>query len=174
MRTFDTQTATAADSVARAVPVFAPDQPVASLACVKIQAHHRERLAIPYVRQSSPQQVRNNRESTGRQYALRDYALSLGWSSERILVIDDDQAHTAQTRTEDRSGFQRLLAEVTMDHDGIIVGLDMSRLARCDMDWHGRATSSVNIRSAVRSPPIDNCAIMIGSWCGCVSFMTRG
>jgi DNA invertase Pin-like site-specific DNA recombinase len=136
MKTLDTQTAPALDGVPRAVPVFAPDLPVASLACAKIQPHHRERLAIPYVRQSSPQQVRNNRESTGRQYALRDYALALGWSSERILVIDDDQAHTAQTRTEDRSGFQRLLAEVTMDHVGIIVGLDMSRLARCDKDWH--------------------------------------
>jgi DNA invertase Pin-like site-specific DNA recombinase len=95
-----------------------------------------ERLAIVYIRQSSPRQVQENRESTARQYALADYAIALGWLRERILVIDDDQGQSSQQRVEDRLGFQRVLAEVTMDHVGIVLGLEMSRLARSDKDWH--------------------------------------
>jgi DNA invertase Pin-like site-specific DNA recombinase len=88
-----------------------------------------------YVRQSSPQQVLGNRESTARQYALAQYAEALGWPAERVVVIDEDQGQSGK-RAENRSGFQRLLAEVTMAHVGLVLGLEMSRLARSSQDWH--------------------------------------
>jgi DNA invertase Pin-like site-specific DNA recombinase len=101
----------------------------------KICDSHLDKLAIVYVRQSSPQQVLENRESTARQYALADYAQVLGWPAERVVVIDEDQGQSG-TRADNRSGYQRLLAEVTLDHVGIVLGLEMSRLARSSKDWH--------------------------------------
>src|SRR5438132_4649023 len=101
----------------------------------KIRDAHLDKLAIVYVRQSSPQQVLENRESTARQYALADYAQLLGWPGERVIVIDEDQGQSG-TRADNRSGYQRLLAEVTLDHVGIVLGLEMSRLARSSKDWH--------------------------------------
>ena len=101
----------------------------------KIQPWHLDRLAIVYIRQSTPQQVAENRESTNRQYALVNRAIELGWPRERILVIDEDQGKSAAT-ADDRLGFQRLLAEVSLDHVGIILDLEMSRLARSCKDWH--------------------------------------
>src|SRR5438876_3182847 len=80
----------------------------------KIQDRHRERLALVYVRQSTPQQVVEHRESRERQYALADHAVALGWPRERVVVIDEDQGHSGQS-AEGRGGFHRLLAEVTMD-----------------------------------------------------------
>jgi DNA invertase Pin-like site-specific DNA recombinase len=109
--------------------------PMPRLTSSKIQGQHLERRAIVYVRQSTPQQVLAHRESRTRQYALVDYAASLGWSSERVEVIDEDQGHSGQN-AEERVGFQRLLAEVTLDQVGLILGLEMSRLARSDKDWH--------------------------------------
>ena len=100
----------------------------------KLQAHHRERLAIVYVRQSTPQQVLDNKESTARQYALVDLAVELGWPADRIEVIDEDQAHSGST-AQGRHGFNRLLAEVGLDHVGIILGIELSRLARSNKDW---------------------------------------
>lgn len=101
----------------------------------KIRPEHIDKLAIVYVRQSSPQQVLENRESTARQYALAEYAQTLGWPAERVLIIDQDQGQSAVS-AEHRQGFQQLLAEVTMDHVGIVLGLEMSRLARNSKDWH--------------------------------------
>lgn len=101
----------------------------------KITPPHWERLAIVYVRQSSSQQVLENRESTARQYALATHAQALGWPAQRVLVIDEDQGQSGQ-RADNRPGFQRLLAEVTMDHVGLVLGLEMSRLARNSSDWH--------------------------------------
>ncbi|MBV8432341.1 MAG: recombinase family protein [Solirubrobacterales bacterium] len=101
----------------------------------KIQAQHLRRLAIVYVRQSSPQQVLHHRESTALQYDLRRYAVELGWAPERVLVIDEDQATSGQTAVH-RSGFHRLLEEVDLDHVGIILGIEMSRLARSCRDWY--------------------------------------
>jgi DNA invertase Pin-like site-specific DNA recombinase len=105
------------------------------LASAKIRDFHLQRLAIVYVRQSSAQQVLDNRESTARQYALADYAQLLGWPAQRVLVIDDDQGHSGAC-ADNRSGYQRLLAEVTLDHVGLVLGLEMSRLARSSKDWH--------------------------------------
>ena len=101
----------------------------------KIQPWHLDRLAIVYVRQSTPQQVAENRESADRQYALAHRAVELGWPEDRILVIDEDQGQSGAT-SEGRLGFQRFLAEVGLDHVGLILGLEMSRLARSCKDWH--------------------------------------
>lgn len=105
------------------------------LASTKVTEGHLERLAMVYVRQSTPQQMVEHRESLARQYALSDYALALGWSSARIETIDEDLGRSGRS-AEGRPGYQRLLAEVSMDHVGIILGLEMSRFARSCKDWH--------------------------------------
>jgi DNA invertase Pin-like site-specific DNA recombinase len=101
----------------------------------KIRPRHRDGLAVVYVRQSTPQQVVNNRESADLQYQLRRRAIEYGWAESRVLVIDDDQGISGQT-IEGRLGFQRLLAEVSLGHVGIVFGREMSRLARSCKDWH--------------------------------------
>ncbi len=101
----------------------------------KLQPHHLERSAIVYVRQSSAQQVLEHQESAARQYALVHRAHDLGWSVEQVEVIDEDQGQSGST-AEGRLGFQRLLAEVSLDHVGIVLGIEMSRLARSNKDWH--------------------------------------
>jgi DNA invertase Pin-like site-specific DNA recombinase len=93
------------------------------------------RLAIVYVRQSTQHQVLEHRESTARQYALADRAVALGWSAATVEVIDEDQGRSGSS-AEGRNGFQRLLAEVSSDRVGLILGLEMSRLARSCKDWH--------------------------------------
>jgi DNA invertase Pin-like site-specific DNA recombinase len=96
---------------------------------------HLSKLAIVYVRQSSVQQIFEHKESRERQYALADYAAILGWPRERIVVIDEDQGRSGRT-AEQRPGFQRLLAEVTLDHVGLVLGLELSRLSRSSKDWY--------------------------------------
>jgi DNA invertase Pin-like site-specific DNA recombinase len=96
---------------------------------------HLERLAIVYVRQSSTKQVEENVESTQLQYRLVDRAAALGWPRERIDVIDEDLGISGRS-IEGRPGFQRLLAEVSLEHVGIVLGIEMSRLARSCRDWH--------------------------------------
>src|ERR1700682_3259481 len=96
---------------------------------------HLSKLAIVYVRQSSTQQIFDHKESRERQYALADYAASLGWPPERIVVIDEDQGRSGRT-VEQRPGFQRLLAEVSLDHVGLVLGLELSRLSRSSKDWY--------------------------------------
>jgi DNA invertase Pin-like site-specific DNA recombinase len=87
-----------------------------------------------YVRQSSPQQVAEHKESAARQYALADLAVGLGWPRDRVEVIDADQGRSGQTAA-GRLGFQYILAELGLDHVGIVLGLEASRLARSDPDW---------------------------------------
>ena len=101
----------------------------------KIYPWHRDRLAVVYVRQSTAQQVLNHQESTRLQYGLVQRAEALGWAPARVLVIDDDLGQSA-TRAEGRLGFPRLVSEVSLDHIGIIFGIEMSRLARSNVDWH--------------------------------------
>jgi DNA invertase Pin-like site-specific DNA recombinase len=100
-----------------------------------ISDRHLSRLAIVYVRQSTTQQIFDHQESRERQYALADYAAALGWPRERILVIDDDQGRSGRS-AEQRPGFQRLLSEVTLDHVGVVLGLEISRLSRSSKDWY--------------------------------------
>jgi DNA invertase Pin-like site-specific DNA recombinase len=101
----------------------------------KIRDLHLNRLAMVYVRQSTPQQVLENRESRERQYALAQFAERLGWPAERVVVIDEDQGQSGKTAAE-RSGFQRLMTEVSLNHVGMVLGLELSRLSRSNTDWH--------------------------------------
>src|SRR5256885_915637 len=101
----------------------------------KITARHLGRLAMLYVRQSTLHQVLENTESTARQYGLRERALALGWPTERIVVIDQDLGQSGASAV-DRAGFQRLVAEVGLGHVGLVMGLEVSRLARSSLDWH--------------------------------------
>jgi len=101
----------------------------------KVQLHHRDRLAIVYIRQSSLQQVQHHSESTKLQYALSDKVQKLGWSKEQLLIIDEDLGLSGAS-AQGRPGFQKLVTEVTLDHVGIIVGIEISRLARSCKDWY--------------------------------------
>jgi DNA invertase Pin-like site-specific DNA recombinase len=109
------------------MPLFGP--------VLKVTPAHLARDAYLYIRQSSLKQVLNNTESTVRQYGLKDRAIALGWPTDRIIVIDNDQGQSGASAT-DREGFQRLVAEVGMGHAGIVLGLEVSRLARNNTDWH--------------------------------------
>lgn len=101
----------------------------------KVTASHLQRKAYLYIRQSSMQQVFENTESTERQYALKQRAVALGWSLEDIVVIDCDQGQSGASAA-DRQGFQQLVAEVSMNRVGVVLGLEVSRLARNNCDWH--------------------------------------
>ena len=101
----------------------------------KVTADHLRRDAYLYVRQSSLYQVTNNTESSRRQYDLRGRAVALGWPAERVIVIDVDQGRSGASAT-DREGFQRLVADVGLGKAGIVLGLECSRLARNNADWH--------------------------------------
>ena len=101
----------------------------------KIRPGHRDRAAVVYVRQSSRQQALEHSESTRLQYALAERAAALGWARSQIVVIDDDLGVSAAT-ADARAGFARLVTEVTMGRVGIVLGIEMSRLARTGRDWH--------------------------------------
>jgi DNA invertase Pin-like site-specific DNA recombinase len=101
----------------------------------KIEAGQRARLAVVYIRQSSTQQVLEHQESTRRQYDLARHAEHLGWPSDRVLVIDDDLGKSG-TSTAGRLGFQRLVSEISLGHVGLILGIELSRLARSCADWY--------------------------------------
>ena len=101
----------------------------------KVKATHLKRNAYLYIRQSTPRQVIENTESTKRQYALRQRAVALGWPEDRIIVIDNDLGQSGAS-TADREGFQRLVTEVGLGRAGIVLGLEVSRLARNSADWH--------------------------------------
>jgi DNA invertase Pin-like site-specific DNA recombinase len=101
----------------------------------KVNAGHLKRSAYLYIRQSTPRQVLENTESTKRQYALRQRAIALGWHPDRIVVIDGDLGQSGSS-AKDREGFQKLVGEVGMGHAGLVIGLEVSRLARNCSDWH--------------------------------------
>jgi DNA invertase Pin-like site-specific DNA recombinase len=101
----------------------------------KVTAGHRRRAALVYVRQSTMAQVECHRESTDRQYALVEQARSLGWAREQIAVIDDDLGLSGAS-TSHRNGFARMTAEVALGRVGIVLGLEVSRLARNNADWY--------------------------------------
>ena len=101
----------------------------------KVASSHLHRDAFLYVRQSTLKQVVENTESTQRQYALRERARALGWSDEQIQVIDVDLGKSGASSA-DRQGFQNLVAQVSLGKAGIVLGLEVSRLARNNADWH--------------------------------------
>src|SRR5580692_9893396 len=101
----------------------------------KITASHLSRQAIVYLRQSSAAQVEHNRESTDRQYALASKVRALGWPEERVVVIDEDLGLSGSGAVA-RSGFARLTAEVALARVGLVLGLEVSRLARNNAEWY--------------------------------------
>jgi DNA invertase Pin-like site-specific DNA recombinase len=101
----------------------------------KITEAHRRLRAIVYVRQSSPGQVQNNHESRSLQYGLRERAIELGWSAESVAVVDEDLARSGSS-TDGRLGFKDLVAEVGLGRVGLILGREVSRLARNNADWY--------------------------------------
>jgi len=101
----------------------------------KIQRIHLQRQAVVYVRQSTLRQVHHHQESGRLQYALKDWAVAFGWAPHQVVVIDEDQGQSGAS-TVGRPGFQRLVAEVGLKHVGIVLGIEMSRLARSNSDWY--------------------------------------
>src|SRR5215207_5593009 len=108
---------------------------MSATAASKVTAAHLARTAYLYVRQSTLRQVINNTESGERQYALRQRAVSLGWPASQVVVIDTDQGQSGAS-ADGREGFQRLVADVGLGKAGIVLGLEVSRLARNNADWH--------------------------------------
>src|SRR5436189_6358801 len=96
----------------------------------KISDAHRRRRAVVYVRQSTLHQVERNTESAARQYALRERAVELGWPADSVVVVDEDTGRSGRT-SEGRIGFKELVAEVGLGHVGLVLALEVSRLARC-------------------------------------------
>ena len=101
----------------------------------KVAASHLQRAAFVYIRQSTQGQVERNTESTERQYALVERAIELGFAREQVVVIDEDLGISGSGET-DRSGFAKLAAEVALGHAGLVLGLEVSRLARNNSDWY--------------------------------------
>ncbi|HKH35599.1 MAG TPA: recombinase family protein [Rubrobacter sp.] len=112
-----------------------PEPPRAVPRSEQILGRHLERLAVVYVRQSTVQQIMDHRESNNLQYGLVNRAIAMGWTEGRVLVIDEDLGKSASS-AEGREGFARLVAEVGLDHVGLILGVGISRLARSSKDWH--------------------------------------
>jgi DNA invertase Pin-like site-specific DNA recombinase len=137
------------------------------MSTVKIQSTHCERLAYVYVRQSTPWQVIEHRESTERQYHLRERALELGWPASRVDVIDEDQGRSGSTAAH-RSGFQRLVTEVGLGKVGIVMMLEASRLARNNSDWYrlieicGLTGTLIADESAIYNPREPNDRLLLG------------
>jgi DNA invertase Pin-like site-specific DNA recombinase len=115
--------------------ITTPQKTFLNLTNNKIHGHHYDRLAIIYIRQSTLQQVERHSESTKLQYGLVEKAYSLGWAADRVIVIDDDLGCSG-ANAEGRPGFQRLVAEVGLDRVGLVLGIEMSRLARSCRDWY--------------------------------------
>ncbi len=134
---------------------------------LKVQPHHLERGAYLYIRQSSMRQVVENIESTKRQYALRGRATALGWRDEQIIVIDSDQGESGASAAW-REGFQRLVTDVGMGRAGIVMGLEVSRLARNNADWHrlleicGLADTLILDEDGVYDPATFNDRLLLG------------
>src|ERR1700726_1314766 len=133
----------------------------------KITASHLSRQAIVYLRQSSAAQVEHNRESTDRQYALAAKARELGWPNDRIIVIDEDLGLSGSGFVA-RSGFARLTAEVALAHVGLVLGLEVSRLARNNADWHplidlgGLTDTLIGDADGIYHPGLFNDRLLLG------------
>src|SRR3984957_14969300 len=133
----------------------------------KIKPSHTQRAACVYIRQSTPGQVEHNRESTARQYALADRACQLGWPKEQVVIVDEDLGLSGST-TDKRSGFARLTSEVALAHVGIVLGLEVSRLARNNADWYrllelcGITDTLIGDNDGVYHPALFNDRLLLG------------
>jgi DNA invertase Pin-like site-specific DNA recombinase len=133
----------------------------------KIKPSHLARAAFVYMRQSTPGQVEHNRESTARQYALADRACQLGWPKQQVVVIDEDLGLSG-SGIDKRSGFARLTSEVALAHVGIVLGLEVSRLARNNADWYrllelcGLTDTLIGDNDGLYHPAIFNDRLLLG------------
>ena len=133
----------------------------------KITASHLSRQAIVYLRQSSPAQVEHNRESTERQYALARKACELGWPKDRVVIIDEDLGLSGSGLVA-RSGFAHLTAEVALARVGLVLGLEVSRLARNNADWHrlidlaGLTDTLIGDADGIYHPALFNDRLLLG------------
>jgi DNA invertase Pin-like site-specific DNA recombinase len=133
----------------------------------KIKPTHTQRAAFVYVRQSTPGQVEHNRESTARQYALADRACQLGWPKQQVVIVDEDLGLSGSS-TDKRSGFARLTNEVALAHVGIVLGLEVSRLARNNADWYrllelcGITDTLIGDSDGVYHPALFNDRLLLG------------
>ena len=133
----------------------------------KIKPTHTQRAAFIYVRQSTPSQVEHNRESTARQYALAERACQLGWSQQQVVIIDEDLGLSGSS-TAKRSGFTRMTSEVALGQVGIILGLEVSRLARNNADWYrllelcGLTDTLIGDSDGVYHPALFNDRLLLG------------
>ena len=135
----------------------------------KIRPSHTQRAAFVYIRQSTPGQVEHNRESTARQYALTDRARQLGWAKEQVVIVDEDLGLSG-SGTDKRSGFFRLTSEVALAHVGIVLGLEVSRLARNNAHWYRLLEQRNNAASPTRgsatttASTIQRCSTIACCW----------
>src|SRR5438094_1287594 len=133
----------------------------------KVKPTHTHRAAVIYVRQSSPAQVEHNRESTERQYALVHRAIDLGWHREQVMIIDDDRGVSGSGIAK-RAGFARLAADVALAKVGIVLGLEVSRLARNNADWYrlldlcGMTDTLIGDADGVYHPGLFNDRLLLG------------
>src|SRR6201986_4086582 len=133
----------------------------------KITASHLARHAVVYLRQSSAAQVEHNRESTDRQYALASKAGELGWPAEPIVIIDEGLGLSGGGTTT-RSGFARLTAEVALARVGLVLGLEVSRLARNNAEWYrlidlaGRTDTLIGYGDGLYHPAVFNDRLLLG------------
>src|SRR6516165_8912651 len=133
----------------------------------KIKPSHTQRAAYVYIRQSTPGQVEHNRESTARQYALADKACQLGWPKEQVIIVDEDLGLSG-SGTDKRSGFARLTSEVALAHVGIVLGLEVSRLARNNADWYrllelcGITDTLIGDNDGIYHPALFNDRLLLG------------
>ncbi|MHB8310930.1 recombinase family protein [Metallibacterium sp.] len=133
----------------------------------KITTDHLRRCAIVYVRQSSSTQVENNRESTARQYHLAERAVELGWPREQVKVLDEDLGISGSGLT-DRAGFAHMIAEVALGQIGIVLGLEVSRLARNNADWYrlldlcGVTNTLIGDADGIYHPGLFNDRLLLG------------
>ena len=133
----------------------------------KIKPTHTQRAAFVYLRQSTPAQVGHNRESTARQYALADKACQLGWSKQQVVIIDEDLGLSGSSAGK-RSGFTRMTSEVALAHAGIILGLEVSRLARNNAGWYrllelcGITDTLIGDNHGVYHPALFNDRLLLG------------
>jgi DNA invertase Pin-like site-specific DNA recombinase len=137
------------------------------MSATRVTANHLLRLAIVYLRQSSAAQVEHNRESTDRQYALAAKARDLGWPEDRVVVIDEDLGLSG-SGTVARSGFARLTTEVALARVGLVLGLEVSRLARNNADWHrlidlaGLTDTLIGDADGIYHPALFNDRLLLG------------
>jgi DNA invertase Pin-like site-specific DNA recombinase len=133
----------------------------------KITLTHTQRAAYVYIRQSTPGQVEHNRESTARQYALAERACQLGWPKQQVVIVDEDLGLSGSS-TDKRSGFARLTSEVALARVGIVLGLEVSRLARNNADWYrllelcGITDTLIGDSDGVYHPALFNDRLLLG------------